>query len=347
PAKVEVTVKGSEKSETCVWLRGYASDSDVPSPTAGESPIKLKVTAEGAGVGPDDCVKVPKGEQTTLAMRFESEQSVRGFASGALTFATKSSNSDVERDVVIDVTTEFVKPVSAGMAWAIFVALLLLGVALPLLAFYVSNWWVAKFAPLRLLQACAVRVRVRPNGVDRLEPVPSGRLLEPDDFSNHRLGTDANRGARPRSFICSIGPELTGRVQNVPFRTKVSSNPLSPPSGLAGDRRHPVIGSARGNVKGLRGRVNLWVAREWVFIPDPVDDDDAPVTGTVVAFTLATDRAVAVPMLEEQLIERLPALEELARRIMAMQDAPSKRRDSPPDDERDPFDDPILADDSP
>jgi hypothetical protein len=260
---------------------------------------------------------VPKDGEIPFTVGFTPADEARGFTTGTLRVASRSDNGPDIREVPVDVQVELVKPASVGVAWAIFAALFLLGVGLPLLAFYLSNWWVARFAPLRLLQACSVRVAVSDIGVDREEPIASGRLLDPNDFSNHYFGSAANSGDRPREFTWSDGDDA------VPFRARVSRNPLRPPFGTAGDGKRPVIGSGRGNALGLRGRVPLWVTREWVFLPDPVDDGDDPVTGTLVAFVLATDRATAVPLLEGQLADRLPAVAELCRKVRTVRDRPA------------------------
>jgi hypothetical protein len=304
--RASLTVEGSDLADGCVWLVGYE-----PAPGAIE---ELQVVVDGGGSTSEECLRVPKDGEVPFTVGFTPADEARGFTTGTLRVASRSDNGPDIREVPVDVQVELVKPASVGVAWAIFAALFLLGVGLPLLAFYLSNWWVARFAPLRLLQACSVRVAVSDNRVDREEPITSGRLLDPNDFSNHFFGTDANSGDRPREFTWSDG------TVTVPFGARVSRNPLRPPSGLAGDGERPVIGSGKGNVLGLRGRVPLWITREWVFIPDAVDDGDDPVTGTLVAFVLATDRATAVPLLEGQLADRLPAVAELCRKVRTVHD---------------------------
>ncbi|MFZ4434808.1 MAG: hypothetical protein ACOYOQ_16580, partial [Microthrixaceae bacterium] len=297
PARGVIQLKGSPRARTCVWLDGVSYD---PGPVTAKE-LKWRVAGKGAGSG--DCVQLDRSGSGQLELEFTPSEATRAITTGTIGLSTRPLDSDDARATQVGLEVQLVKPASAEVAWAIFLALLLIGVGVPLAAFYVSNWVVAKFAPLRLLQGCDVRILVDDRGVTRAEPLPNGALFNPDEFSNQGFGGAANGGERIRKFA----------FDGVPFSSAVSSNPFRPPFGRAGDGTAVVLGSARGTTAGPYGRVSLWVTREWVFLPDEVTDPEAPVTGRLIAFVLATERMAAIGHLETSLRDRLPALVDLAR----------------------------------
>jgi hypothetical protein len=294
-----IQLRGSPKSGTCVWVEEVRYD---PGPV---DQTGLNSRVEGAGGSASECLELKEGGSGELVVAFTPAEAYRGIVTGTVLLGTRPLSSDDRRSSEVGLEIQMVKPASAGVAWAIFLALLLLGVGLPLLAFYVSNWMVAKFAPLRLLQGCDVPVGLTNRSVERAVPLPDGRLLHPDDFSNAPFGRNDVSGERVRRFTFS----------GVPFRSAVSTNPFRPPYGLAGDGLAPTIGSGRGNTINSQGRVALWVTREWVFLPDAVDDAEAPVTGRLIAFVLATDQRNGLDHLESSLRDRLPALLDGAKEL--------------------------------
>lgn len=311
PGTTKIAIVGSDKSDTCVWLDQLNLDNGPIGPG------KIKAYVDGDGATDDRCLRVPEGETAELVVEFAPSEPQRGVATGSLVLATRSVNTDDVRPISIDLDAQLVKPASAEVAWAIFAALFLLGIGMPVLAFYFSNWIIGKFAPLRLLQGCSVPMELSDSGVRRVEPRADGRLLTPDDFDARGFSSGSGTNERLRHF------EFGG----VEFEAAVSSNPFRPPFGradLVGDKSRQVLGSARGTSHGKSGRIPLWITREWVFIPDAVNDSEAPATGNLVAFVLATDRNVAVDSLENKLADRLPALAEMALRTRTVTEPPKE-----------------------
>jgi len=302
PVESKIAVQGSNKADTCVWL----SELQLQDGLVG--PGEIEAVVQGSGGSQKDCLKIAQGKNAELILSFTPQQSQRGLATGTLKLATKSVNLDDIRAVSIPFDAQLVKPASAGTAWAIFALLLLLGVGIPLLAFYLTNYLVGKFAPLQLLQSCSVPINLSETAAMRSGSQTGSRILVAEDFNNHGFVPHAST-ARLRAFTCN----------GVDFKSQVSKNPFRPPSGVARVANTQVFGSDRGNSSGSAGKIPLWVTGEWVFIPDPVADTEAPVTGMLIAFVLATERNQAIEKLNERLIERLPSLAATSKKLRATQ----------------------------
>lgn len=294
PLESTIRVTGSDKADTCVWVDSLALDPGAVDRSG------LAVEAIGAGATEADCLQIPKGEDAQLSLRFAATEPQRGLATGTIVLATRSANTNEVRPIEVQLDAQLVKPANAGTAWALFALLVLLGIGVPVALFYLSNWIVGRFAPLRLMEGCAVRMAVTDTSVERLEPPENARLLVPDDF--RAVGGTAER---ERDF------DFAG----MHFRAVVSRNPFQPPFGLATMAGLKAVGSAKQPTHANGGRIPLWVTREWVFVPDEVTNADDPVTGLLVGFVLATDRLAGCDALELRLVDRLPAIAELCRRV--------------------------------
>lgn len=297
PVRASIKVNGSDKADTCVWLDRLQLD-----PGAVDR-AGLSVEAVGPGSSEQDCLQIPEGEDADLQLQFTADEPQRALATGSVVLGTRSANANEVRLVEVDLDAQLVKPASVGVAWILFALMLLVGVGVPVLLFYLANYMVAKFAPLRLMAGCAVRMAITETSVERLDPPSGDRLVHQDDF--HPVGGGSEQ---PRSFSFA----------GVDFEARTSRNPLRPPDGHATKPGRAVVGSARHAGSNREdGRIPLWVTREWVFVPDEAaaEDEDGPVAGTLIAFLPATDHLASSEAIDNALRELLPAIAEHCRRV--------------------------------
>lgn len=303
PATATIKVLGSERSDTCVWL------DDVRFASGLTHTKDLDFEVVGAGADEANCLKVKRDSDAELELKVVPTASMRARASGELVLSTKSMNANRSRPATVRFDVQLVKPASAGVAWAIFLGLVAFGIGVPLLAFYLANFVVARFAPLGLVEGCSVRLEVSSHDVRRIDGAP-GPIVRSEDF--RAVGGST---ARVREFVFA----------DVEFRARVSRNPFRPPYGVGRSQSHLTVGSARrsGAVDG--GRVALWITKEWVFVLDDANDPDDPVEGRLVAFVVAMDRYSTIESVERSLRDRLPALAEhlhAIRRIRSAEGVP-------------------------
>ena len=206
---------------------------------------------------------------------------------------------------------------------------MLIGVGVPILAFYVTNFIVGKFAPRSLMMGGSVKVKLTETSVERLEPAVGGALLLPEDFS--ALGGDSK-------------PSKSFDYSGVHFRAAVSRNPFSPPFGKALVAGQAAIGSDRssGGTAGTAARIPLWISKEWLFIPDSVSSQnaaretdafgdldgakpaDTAITGRLIAFVPALGMFAAIAALQDTLRDRLPSRYEQAKKVRLVPERPEK-----------------------
>ncbi len=348
-AEARLAILGSRRSATCVWLADVRIESG-PLPTG-----TLNVDAGDHGSASSECLQIPKDGKGELVLRVSPKASERGVEVGTIFVGTRSLNGDEVRTVPIALTAQLVKSADAGMAWLLFTILIVGGISLPLAIFYLANRRAATFAPLKLMVGCEVPIELcdpvdgsltlrrtaaappslvgvavphesltsaplglgdpvpEPPEVHAVDPTEGVGLLRTQDF---RAVAPQQDTERPRYF----------EFASVKFKASVSRNPLRPPDGIASiDDRRQVLGSARGSAalrpgrSGRSGRIPLWINGEWVLIVNDVHDDDAPVTGQLVAFLLATEVNSSVGRLNEHLADRLPALRDTALRLRTVE----------------------------
>jgi hypothetical protein len=319
----KIKVEGSPNTATCVWLDQMKLDPG--SLAAG----KLSVEAVNGGASEKNCLKIKKGGAEELELRFTSSESLRGLATGQLQLGTRSLEANRNRPATVSLDVQLVKPANAGVAGALFAILMLIGVGLPILAFYVTNFIVGKFAPRSLMMGGSVKVKLTETSVERLEPAVGGALLLPEDFS--ALGGDSK-------------PSKSFDYSGVHFRAAVSRNPFSPPFGKASVAGQAAIGSDRssGGTAGTAARIPLWISKEWLFIPDSVSSQsaassadefgdlegakpaDTAITGRLIAFVPALGMFAAIAALQDTLRDRLPSRYEQAKKVRLVPEHPEK-----------------------
>jgi len=323
----KIKVEGSPNTATCVWLDQLKLDPG--SLAAG----KLSVAAVNGGASEKNCLKIKKGGAEELELRFTSSESLRGLATGQLQLGTRSLEANKNRPATVSLNVQLVKPANAGVAGALFAILMLIGVGLPILAFYVTNFIVGKFAPRSLMMGGSVKVKLTETVVERLEPAVGGALLLPEDFT--ALGGDSK-------------PSKSFDYSGVHFRAAVSKNPFSPPFGKASVAGQAAIGSDRssGGTAGTAARIPLWISKEWLFIPDPVSSQnaassadefgdldgakpaDTAVTGRLIAFVPALGMFAAIAALQDTLRDRLPSRYEQAKKVRLVTPRVTKVKES-------------------
>lgn len=294
PVASTLKVTGSDRADTCVWLSSVSLD---PGPVDRGG---LAVTAVGAGGTEADCLEIPEGTDADLELEFEANEPQRALATGSIELMTRSANANEARPVEVALDVQLVKPASAGVAWAVFLLLLLVGVGVPLLLFYIANLMVARFAPLRLMEGCSIPMCISESSVERTDGQSDARLVRADDFRAVGGSSELQRGFT---------------FAGVTFDAKVSRNPLRPPHGRATVPGSAVVGSARQQGSGPAGVIPLWVTREWVFVVDPATDRDDPVCGRLVAFLPATDRNAGADAIDLAIRDRLTSIAEKCRSV--------------------------------
>ena len=295
-ARTSVAFEGSDKSDTCVWLKSVELDQ---TPLEG---LALVPAIDGAGSTEQDCLRIPQGESGSIAIELLPSAEARGHAHGRVVLASRSLNSNQVRTTELELDAELARPANRSLAVGLFALLMLLGVGVPIGVLYLANWSVAKFAPRKVMKACRVPVRVDHRTVERLDATtPSGELLVSDDFSP--VG-----GAEPRAF------DLSG----LQFQSKTSVNPFQPPFGTASTSATAALfGSDRIRRYKDRARLGLSLAGEWVFVADPArtaelrrDESlgDQEVAGELIGFVPATSQERGLAQINLSVGQHLPNL---------------------------------------
>ena len=221
-----------------------------------------------------------------------------GLASGTLTVMTRSSDSSAKPvPVTVRYTYELQNPLNEKVFWPVLVAIILIGILLPVALLYLVKWWSAKI-PGATLSIGSVRGPVGPTG-SFLESVS----LIPQDLHVVPLeGTDRRSVA------------LTGGAT---VRTKTGWGLTEP--------GYAVVQGQPGVTAGGSSRLPLAIQDHWIALLDSAD----PHRGDVELVVLLAPSSTKLPDLLADARSRVPELVEKLRQSLG--DAPPPTPGGPGD----------------
>lgn len=271
-----LTLRGGEDDGGCVWFEGItfsatpAGAEFTPSTTPGATDAQR-------------CVPLAAGEERTVDVEVASATSLSGSVQGEVRAHLLSEADDRELVTEVPLTFELARPVNQALRAELFVALLAIGLLIPIVLLWLVHRVQATFPPPAHLRGARVPVTVRGEQVYR-----DGRLLElrAEDFS-----AIAEPATAVRAFAYG----------GVVFRTKVPWAPWGLPRAVV---------SGPGLVGGT---VPMGLAGAWAFTlgPDvlrPEADEDAELPGVLVALLPEGAFDDHGRELVEQISDRLPAV---------------------------------------
>jgi hypothetical protein len=243
--------------EGCAWLAGTATLWEAYPDRLGD--IQLST----AHMTADTCVEAASGEGAELTLHLAVESSDSGTLAGELPVMI-APPGEPDRAIAknVKLTADFRRPPNAGVLWAVFAALMVLGPGLPMAGLLAVKAATAKVPGD--LYAEAVDVQVRDGQVWR-----DGQEFEvrPSDF-RHMVDFSAGR----RSFA----------VGGVAFRVKVGWNPFGAASVVTASGPAASSAHLRPVGKDHHAVLPLALGGQWVMLAHPLASDGA---ATVVMFT--------------------------------------------------------------
>ena len=314
-----VIITGDPATASCVWLAGTRLDGPR---SAGSFSTEVTPRAVDAG----SCLPVPAGETRRLAVDISASGTANGTAEGSLQIAATSELRPEPRTVSLSYQVPMTRPINAAKRLGVFLALLLPGLLLPVLAAYLGAWWAGRFRAVRLARSALLNVRVTSGRVERVEAdgtaSPFGLTL--DDF-------DSAVPAMPQPFrrLEHRGYTITARLSPSPFAAPYGEVRRS--GSFAG-------GSAlRCTTRDGRGaRIGLALPNQWVLIisepaigSDPAEED-APKAAQLLVLVDGTVSPEDLQRISNQVQHQAPAAAAvLADKARAWLEASQPKAQSP------------------
>jgi hypothetical protein len=245
----ELKVTGSSVASGCVW---------VGSPDL-QAPEKVGVDSEPTATSKADCLRVGRGEERTLKIRFSAAADETGDVSGSIPLHLSSEAVTGERTLSVPVSFAISAPPDAVRRDVLLVLLMLAGTLLPLLFLHFLNYLNARFSGPQDLLFLAQDAEAGAGGIvapkvpeyDAFDPVTlegQSRKVRTLKIDRLRLRTVASGG-------------LTGLFRG--------------PYGIAeAEGGGPLVAGSRGGpLRSWRRRtaqeVPLSLAGTWFFVPEP------------------------------------------------------------------------------
>lgn len=260
PGRSELLVIGGE-DPGCVWFG--------PATLSGPRDLgAVDLMVSGGHAEAESCLAIGPGQTLTLPVQVDREASAGGTANGSLEVLLASDVGDEVITLQVPVTIDFVREVDTGRRLAIFLAVFVLGLLLPLAFLAVVSRLAARFRDPALVRCALISVEVRD---DRLvaQGAPAGDpalSLEPEQF-------------RPIDAPGGDLPDVT--LPGLQLGRRIPLWPLSPPTGTAtSDARATVAsGGRRRTQAGSIGLLSFGLPSQWVL---GVDDHRHQGDGRVV-----------------------------------------------------------------
>ena len=252
------------KDGGCVWLSGV----DVASAPDG---VALRSTAPDA-TSAASCVDLAPGERTVLEVVLGADVSATGRAEGALDLVLRSGATGDERRVTLPWSFAMARPVDQGRRLGLFLALLAVGLAMPLLLLWALNRATARFGAPGFLRSAVLDVEMVGETLRHATGDRAGAAfaLRADDFRAVEV-----QETKPRRFTW-LGYDL---------RTRTPA-PWATPVGLIAARDGRAVTASRGKVSGRRavsvGKLPLDLVDTWAFALDPAYTPEEPVRGQLL-----------------------------------------------------------------
>jgi hypothetical protein len=332
----QITVTGSPGARGCVWF-----DAAAFGPTPRDAGA-VRTTYDPAATSDTTRVCVDPGQRAVVTVHAAPERVRTGLVEGVVN--ARSTGADPAKVHVTAIPVRFAmeQPVNQPFFWALFSALLLVGLLIPLLLLWALNRTFAKFeAPGSNLQRARLRVRVAPGSVTGaatgVTPLPADLRFQTFDqgAAPVRKCPEFDDAALHFRRHVPLVPILLpfASVSTAMQHVFASGGAVDPEAGLWR------LGARRPWPPGQHvGRVSLAVAYTWVFMVERVEGDparpDLPVPGVVGELTLYLPYGsgdISAPRVQELIgdaVANLPiaVLNAPGLRETPVRDDPSTRR---------------------
>ena len=308
-SEIELVLIGGD-GPGCVWF----GDADAPEPPDGAAPVEITLAGGAPLPGEDDCIDVPAGKGTRVAI----EATPAGRASGTVTGTIQVfERVEGKKATTTEVPFRFDMARGVDQARRLLLSLLLLvaGLGLPMLALILLNALTARFQVLDAVQGTALPVQVKGKSIFRTDgSYPRPLSLRADDFGS----------------LAAAGNDRRFTFGGVEFRARASRNPFGATIAMAA----PEGGAEK--LKGKAGsRVELdpGLAGSWIFLLDSDKTRRAPkgdVEGLLIAFVADGDIAAQTSRMMPDVTDRLPdTASRLAGLVRSTRRKPAKKAKAP------------------
>ena len=153
-----LSVTGPTEGDGCAWITDGTLDQTPPSVSA--------VNLTSSAGGPDSCVPVPQGKSVdldvTLAPATEGTGGLRGSVDVHLAPASDLSRASVAN---VKYQLELIRSVKEPVKWLVLIAVMLIGIGIPIIVLIIVRRFAARFPRNVRLQYTIVDVRCGPGGI--------------------------------------------------------------------------------------------------------------------------------------------------------------------------------------
>lgn len=302
----ELEVSGAAANNGCVWLEALV-------PGDASSRLGSTFTIESdAPMSEADCRQVPAGESVVFSGVVRSSDPARGRFNGTIAVKLQARSDKPVVTAQADIAFSVDVTPDGQRRTQILAGMLLLGVLVPLLITYLLGWAGARFRSGGRLKHLVIPVRIGPDGLRSQHsndaPTVDRTAFEP--------GPNEADGARRFA------------LGGTRFRTRVSLNPFSAPTGLAETSAGVLLlssGRNDGRARSLsvnQAPVNLDLPEQWQ-LSVPLSVDRGSLLENFEDNELSGELIVLVPFDDESRAEELVAAanSEASQRIRPALDA--------------------------
>jgi hypothetical protein len=300
-----IEVVGGRDRRGCAWVTDVRFD-EQPEGVGGIEWSASNITEEG-------CERVLAGATEIIDFELQPENAVHGFVRGEVDIAYHAGEDTEIRTVTVPVELQLLPPIDQSRRLGLFVVIMIIGVGAPLLALYLMNRLLARFATVVGLQVARVPIAA---------PQTFRRLMTLSVYDDAEAAADVRTIARinPEGGLSPLtltpldcAPFDTSRAQprqirhdELVFRSRTERNPFTAPYAEVQSERPIAAGPRPGRDSTIANIIPLALAGSWfIVLPEqPADVPDGWVAAEVVVFLagddLAAELAAATQSLGEQ-----------------------------------------------
>ena len=241
----------------CVWVPDGAAVLTGAPAEAGAITVSAPADAQSS------CVSVPQGQTAELALTLRAGEHANGAITGDLqVMAAPLDDPDRAQPVAVPFRAEMRRPLDVALTWTTFLAALLAGVGIPLVALYAFKYLTARL-PAGTHAGAATVVEVPEDGLEAAIDIPSREWT----------WLPIDKGARE----LTVGP--------CTLRTRMGIWPASIPSAVVVAPDAPSISGAPTGRSGRRAVLPVSIVGNWIAI---LDRPDSPRRVTLILLAQGT-----------------------------------------------------------
>lgn len=293
PARIDFgTIEGAGTFATdvrvggpgCVWIES-GSPARVDAVPDGVGDVVL--TGRGAGSAAD-CLQVEEGSEAALPVQLQVDNAGNGTVNGGVRMmVAPAGEPDRAMPVEVPFTADLQKPLDSGRFWLIFLLVLLISMAIPLLGLWLVKWWTSRI-PAETLKAQRFPITIVGDAVLR-DGQPFA--LHEEDLTQIVRGLD-----KPARHLTVDGVELGVRTGLSPFGAGYVA---AHAAGLAAASSATPAVDGNGDA-----RLPLAVHNSWIVLHDPAGPADLAAVLLLVGNSTPEGRGRLV----DDVNRRLPAV---------------------------------------